>query len=44
MYILCHILSGEWKNGLKHGKGVEETKEGKYEGEWKDNMVKNLCR
>lgn len=29
---------GEWKNGLKHGKGVEKTKEGRYEGEWKDNM------
>ena len=33
------IFLGEWKNGLKHGKGVEKTKEGRYEGEWKDNMV-----
>lgn len=29
---------GEWKNGLKHGKGVENTAEGRYEGEWKDGM------
>lgn len=30
---------GEWQNGHKHGKGVEQTTEGTYEGEWKDNMV-----
>ena len=33
------LSSGEWKNGLKHGKGVEATKEGRYEGEWRDDMV-----
>ena len=33
------VFLGEWKNGLKHGKGVENTAEGRYEGEWKDGMV-----
>ena len=37
---MLHFFSpGEWQNGFKHGKGVEQTTEGTYEGEWKDNMV-----
>ena len=43
LFLTCFLFiffsSGEWKNGLKHGKGVEATKEGRYEGEWRDDMV-----
>jgi len=31
------IYEGEWKNGLKHGKGIEKRAGGIYEGEWKDD-------
>jgi hypothetical protein len=29
---------GKWKNGLKHGKGVQKWKDGQYyDGEWQDD-------
>lgn len=29
--------TGEWRNGMKHGKGVQQVTDGTYDGEWKED-------
>lgn len=39
-YFDGNYYEGEWKNGLRHGKGVETYygMKGRYTGEWKEDM------
>ena len=39
------IYYGQWKKGLRHGKGRQQWKDGSiYEGYWKNNMASGLGR
>lgn len=39
------IYYGQWKNGLRHGKGRQQWKDGSiYEGYWRNNMASGIGR